>query len=1030
MEEKVNKIDWKELSKDFFKTIFSYHFVKRALLLFALLFLILPLSQFLLCVHPILIPSDGKMFWVFYIIINVLIGLAIFLLFKNKYRFGYWEYLFGIATIFLFFTLRCFHLFNDSIIPEWSFTKAFGDCSYLDFPFFLISGTIFISLIIAIFNYVKSFRESNHRNTFLEDNPVNTKQEITDSPYNHLISKIAPALFTDIYESSFSIGVIGPWGTGKSSFLKAVKKAVCDTSIKDVNKYYGTNLKKKPDTIFIEFSPFLNHNEEQVIHEFFTQLSNKLSERSGRLSNLISTYSEKLAKLSRHNSWFSLFNLAKSSRENLSAQELYTKIQEAIEELELKIIVTVDDLDRLNAKEILQVLKLIRNTSNFPNMVFLVAMDKEYVMDALKEEKEYMKKRYLDKFFQLEVYLSIENADDLKSEFLVMLKDVIKSESIFDELKLEVLSPYSVFNSFIQNRRDVKRTINQLRLDFNLLYDEEISELEISIVDLYHLTLLKTYFPNFFYKLSISAESRKILQHEDTVFLITDNIVRDGFRTVLLNDEIRNTFGSPIFVEVDKKDKNKDDKSKNDKIIECIINEVPQSLYLGVLLIRLFADQNSNNPNSMVNSDVYWNYFNSTFGEKGISKRKYNEVLNYEFVTHKFEHPKYSKNKTLLKSLHRSIDLIEPNEDNVINQLLVSIFLCKAQLNLKAYSDFETSCKTTVSKLNYIFRNKMNIKNIFEDLVVENQFIMPAVKSKIIFYIIHNSIIDFEIAGFDFFSAQELEIYSCAIFKEEITLQQAKLCEGNYDLKWVYKDLSRNKVDSIKLNEMYLKFIFSNEENLELFLKQIIQPPIGGPRELYFYNIAQFVTDIFGTIEKYYSRILGDLEESNIQGKHELIEFHELYKICGFYPIYYRFKEFRSKVIEESLIDSMFSENTFTEVYLKVYEMEGDDISMFRYITNNSDRMKILNKSISVKHSGIRDKSEIPVRLKDENFFLIARFNKNSQVKEFGEMIENLSEMVSDYYGHIFRVRPSDKFEKDMIHINGKTIISGYSKQP
>lgn len=444
---------------------------------------------------------DNVLFLVTYTLILVALSVFTFVtVFKYNYRISFWETL----VFFLVFSFY-FSWYNteNSSLTQFQF-------EYWDLNIFTIIIIILSVLFVGISlnaSWPKKKRENN--NTFLEDNPLSHDEQKEDTSYNHLISKIAPALFTDVYKSSFSIGVIGPWGTGKSSFLKAVKYAVCETSIKDLNTYYEIKIEKKPDTIFIEFSPFLNHNEEQVIHEFFTQLSNMLSERSGRLSNLISTYSEKLAKLSRHNSWFSLFNLAKSSRENLSAQELYNKIQEAIEDLNLKIIVTVDDLDRLNAKEILQVLKLIRNTSNFPNMVFLVAMDKEYVNYTLREEQENVEQRYLEKFFQLELYIPFNEYKILKEELIrevlevKNIKGYEKCQKIINEIVEDFTSPFSLVKDYLRSYRDVKIFRNLIVSD--LLYLENFKG-DFLISEYVLVLFVKTRFPDIFTKICYLPE--------------------------------------------------------------------------------------------------------------------------------------------------------------------------------------------------------------------------------------------------------------------------------------------------------------------------------------------------------------------------------------------------------------------------------------------------------------------------------------------------------------------------------------------
>lgn len=481
----------------------SFQDLRRILLLFGVIFLGISLGIVVngydtseLSIKEIIdTPVFKTLFVIFIIFLIVFTGLIIF---KFKYRISYWEIILAIFLISFFSTLF--------------FTLETSKEEYLlSQPWEVIILTPILIILLGLFTGTLSNahwpKEKNYdKNIFIEDNPLNYDNDYNDeedkidqdSTYNYLISKIEYALFKDVYKSSFSIGVIGPWGTGKSSFLAAAKHAVCKATIKELKDDYAINIDKKPDTIFIEFSPFLNHNEEQVIHEFFTQLSNKLSERSGQLSNLITVYSEKLANIAEKNSWLSLFKIARNSRQNLSAQELYTDIKDCIKDLNTKIIVTIDDLDRLNSREILQVLKLIRNTSNFPNMVFLVALDKEYVMKALQEENDYMKEHYLDKFFQYEVHVTVELHDKLINYTSELLKRSLKRKVEDEEYLKKIIHTFQILKDvhyFISNYRDVLRFVNQFMIDFTIT-NVSFTALEIENKDLFRLTTLKIFAPS------------------------------------------------------------------------------------------------------------------------------------------------------------------------------------------------------------------------------------------------------------------------------------------------------------------------------------------------------------------------------------------------------------------------------------------------------------------------------------------------------------------------------------------------------
>src|SRR5690554_567413 len=1019
MEGVDSKQKWKERWKPFLEQLTSFHIVKRTLIVLATIVIgsIIGSIATQICLSVIVKASfDNVVFQIAYVFILVFLTVFSFIsIFKYSYRVSFWE---AIAFVFLFSFY--FSWYND---PNSSFHQFYFE------PFDLNIFTIVIIILAALFvgilvnaSWPRNKVKSN--NTFLEDNPLSHDEQKEDTSYNHLISKIAPALFTDVYKSSFSIGVIGPWGTGKSSFLKAVKKAVCETSFEDVNKYYGTNLKKKPDTIFIEFSPFLNHNEEQVIHEFFTQLSNKLSKRSGRLSNLITTYSEKLAKLSRHNSWFSLFNLAKSSRENLSAQELYTKIKDAIEELNLKIIVTVDDLDRLNAKEILQVLKLIRNTSNFPNTVFLVAMDKEYVMDALQEEEEYMKKRYLDKFFQLEVFIHLQKSDILKNNFITSITEAlpISEENInLIKLKNELYSYHSAFNFFVKNQRDVKRVFNQFKLEFESLYDQKLNELELDIVDIYHLVLLKINFNSIYYNLSSPVETKKILEFEENkVFLKTKNQANNGYESVVFNDEIIDFFESSIF----EKDEN--------NVLECKINGKIFGNELGVLLIRLFADKYSINPVSLTHEDVYWNYFNSNFSSDGFSRRKFNDILSYNFKTNNYSIPNTDIDEDTLSNFFNNLKLIKPNRTNSANHLEASIYLVKRSHEVKKLF-FQSTTQLLSEKISdalSFIDGLEDQKKLLEDFLIFNTQLDPLSKSRTFHYLIKQSKNAKVLLKENLITNEIINKYALDIFCEKIELNKSEWLENDYSIYYVYHDLKNINDLKIKLNPIFTNTILEDKNNLEVFLKQIIHPPQKGSREKHQYEISSVVKDIFGSHERYISVINKYLEIHNIKGWMELEQFHKLSEIRDYSPIYFGFTEFQSEKITETINDSMYSENLFTEIYLKINELNGNNEALFLHFTEDKGLMEVLNERIAVKPMPIRQNNEAPYNLIVNDLFLLVVYDDKFQQRDFAKMISNLSKSVSRFYKNKYTVSHEQDYTENLIQVNGTTVIEGYSKQP
>lgn len=120
-------------------------------------------------------------------------------------------------------------------------------------------------------------------------------------------------------------------------------------------------------------------------------------------------------------------------------------------------------------------------------------MDKEYVINLLSEKKEILNSRFIDKFFQLEVYLPAIRNNTLRTIFKNLLIKKTGNFSEYFKINLEVAlgSRYNLFDDYIKNIRDVKRTVNQIVYEYPFLKDS------IDLKDFFNFTYFKLKFPKF-----------------------------------------------------------------------------------------------------------------------------------------------------------------------------------------------------------------------------------------------------------------------------------------------------------------------------------------------------------------------------------------------------------------------------------------------------------------------------------------------------------------------------------------------------
>ena len=299
-----------------------------------------------------------------------------------------------------------------------SFTKIIR---YVDLvPFYAIC-TFASPFLGELINYIKEIinknREENEKNEvdgFIRDVPIEdtTMDELDRERIAY--TAIDKLLKTDTQKGSFTFGIDAPWGSGKTSFMNMMKQRLC---INDEHKH-----NKNLDLItVIDFNPWLFSEGKDLITTFFELLSKNLEHYDKSLAKNIIDYSRILSSFSTNETKViaSLFDLIKQDN---TLKEKKNQIERTLKRIKRKIMIFIDDLDRLDSKEIMEMLKLIRNVSDFPYMYFIVAYDKSYIIQSLEAAKLSNKATdFVEKIFQVELRLLETPKTDLSNKIFNLI---------------------------------------------------------------------------------------------------------------------------------------------------------------------------------------------------------------------------------------------------------------------------------------------------------------------------------------------------------------------------------------------------------------------------------------------------------------------------------------------------------------------------------------------------------------------------------------------------------------------------------
>lgn len=277
------------------------------------------------------------------------------------------------------------------------------------------------------------------------------------------------------------LGVFGKWGTGKTSILNMV--------VNEIN-YLSYNDDDSP--IIVNFSPWNYTDKDNLISLFFRVLKNRLDmdkyeETRKKIGKALTDYSDALDALALVPMVGSglatiLKTIAKAQGAELSKDVDIDTTKENLEtvlgDTNQKIVVIIDDIDRLTNTQIRDIFQLVKQVGNFPNIIYVLSMDREVVCRALESVHNIDGAKYLEKIVQIPFEIPALLKPRLRELFLTKLENTVKAisdnpkidQSYWTEVVTNCIEPY------IETLRDVNRVINTFQFRYKILNEETAFE--------------------------------------------------------------------------------------------------------------------------------------------------------------------------------------------------------------------------------------------------------------------------------------------------------------------------------------------------------------------------------------------------------------------------------------------------------------------------------------------------------------------------------------------------------------------------
>ena len=260
----------------------------------------------------------------------------------------------------------------------------------------------------------------------------------------------------------------------------------------------------------LDFNPWLFSGAEQLVERFFAELSAQMGERTG-LEDIVAAVGKYGAALSGPAGALAsllggplagqitpvlmkaIGNIAQPPE---SVHRLRENVVRALEDRGKRIVVVLDDADRLSGPEIRDVFKLVRLTASFPNLVYIVACDRLRAEQALGEQgmpgRDYLEK-IIQWSFDLPEIPHHVLAQQLPEAIECALADIEDpgrfDEQVWPDIHVEIVRP------LVRNMRDVRRYAVAIR--------ETVAGLDgkVALADVLGLEAVRVFLPDVFRRL-------------------------------------------------------------------------------------------------------------------------------------------------------------------------------------------------------------------------------------------------------------------------------------------------------------------------------------------------------------------------------------------------------------------------------------------------------------------------------------------------------------------------------------------------
>lgn len=317
------------------------------------------------------------------------------------------------------------------------------------------------------------------------DIPKKTKEDGDDLKFSPFAARVAQGILNYSQDETFIISLEGEWGSGKTTLINFIKE----------------DLKKEREKVeILDFNPWLITGIEQIIKVFFDELIKVLSYNSFTVkwNEDIKKDLQTLASLilpDNINIDVGLIKVGYKPKDALlpksekTLAQIKEKINEYLRNSGKKIVVIIDDIDRLTDQETELIFRLTKGIADFDNLIYILLYDKKIVSKSLEKFKSENGQKYLDKIVQYPLRVPKPHKITIKNLLFEELKKILKK---LDDENIKYIfinetwdQVHLIVDQYIKTVRDINQIVNIISFEYPIIATE------VNFTDFFIISLIK-----------------------------------------------------------------------------------------------------------------------------------------------------------------------------------------------------------------------------------------------------------------------------------------------------------------------------------------------------------------------------------------------------------------------------------------------------------------------------------------------------------------------------------------------------------